>query len=186
LREKLRSQGEILIWDLIIVMTDGHIKVDESGGSSAEDIKLLGDELLDDVIPFVEKNYRVDVGREKRAIAGLSMGGGQAFTIGLKNLDTFAWVGEFSSGLISDAHFDIESYMPGFLSNAAVLNKRLKLFFLGCGTDDPRYSAHLNLDELLTQHSIHHEFRGTPGGHEWKVWRHLLADFLKGLFQPSA
>lgn len=168
---------------MLIVMTNGNTDGSWAGGSSAEAMDLLGKELLSDVIPFIEKNYRAMPGRENRAIAGLSMGGGQAFTIGLRNLDTFATVGEFSSGLLSDAKFQLDQYMPGFLEKPEVANRKLQLFYLGCGAEDPRYPGHLNLADLLKERGIRHQFAGTPGGHEWKVWRHLLADFLGRAFQ---
>ena len=76
-------------------------------------------------------------GRENRAITGLSMGGGQAFTIGLKHLDLFAWVGEFSSGLVSEREFRLEKYLPGFLDHPDGINRKLKLLFLSCGTRIP-------------------------------------------------
>jgi enterochelin esterase family protein len=134
---------------------------------------------------LVEKNYRVLPGRENRAVTGLSMGGGQAFTIGLKNLDTFAWVGEFSSGLVSEVGFDIEKHIPGILKDPASLNKRLRLFYLSCGADDPRYPGQLDLADVFKKSGIRYVFSDTPGGHEWLVWRRLLADFLPRLFQPS-
>ena len=70
-------------------------------------------------------------------------GRGQAFTIGLKNRETFAWIGEFSSGLVSDVDFDLDKQLPGLLKNASQVNKELRLFFLGCGADDPRTRASL-------------------------------------------
>ncbi len=168
---------------MLIVMTNGMTDDTWSGGSSPEGIETLSKELFADVIPLVEKNYRVLAGREHRAIAGLSMGGGQAFTIGLKNLDTFAWVGEFSSGLISEAGFDLDKHLPGFLADPAAVNRKLRLLFLGCGSEDPRMPGQLNLADELKEHGIHREFRSTPGAHEWKVWRHLLAEFLQEIFQ---
>ncbi len=168
---------------MLIVMTNGNTDGTWAGGSSPEGIALLGKELLADVIPFVEHNYRVAANKQNRAIAGLSMGGGQAFTIGLKNLDTFAWVAEFSSGLVSGADFDLHTYMPGLLEKPDDVNSRLRLLYLSCGTEDPRYAGQLNLAGLLKQSGIRHEFASTPGGHEWKVWRHLLADFAQRLFR---
>ena len=112
--ENLIAEGKAL--PMIIVMPYGESKL--SGGGTRVGIAALGKELLDDIIPLVEKNYRTLSGRDNRAIAGLSMGGGQAFTIGLDHLDQFAWVGEFSSGLLSDADFRIEKYMPGLVENA--------------------------------------------------------------------
>ena len=90
---------------MIVVMPNGDTDGTWGGGSSPEGIELLGQELLTDIMPMIEKVYRVAAGRENRAITGLSMGGGQAFTIGLKHMDLFAWVGEFSSGLVSDTEF---------------------------------------------------------------------------------
>jgi enterochelin esterase family protein len=170
---------------MLIVMTNGDTDGTWGGGSSPEGIEALGKELLVDVIPFVEKNYRVAPNRENRAIAGLSMGGGQAFTIGLKNLDTFAWVGEFSSGLVSTVGFDVGQHIPGLLDDPASVNSRLKLLFLSCGVDDPRFNGQLDLADAFKSHGIRYEFDSTAGGHEWKVWRHLLADFLQKLFKES-
>ena len=167
----------------LIVMTNGDTDRSWSGGSSPEAMKLLGDELMGDVIPLVEKNYRVVRDRESRAIAGLSMGGGQAFTIGLKNLDKFAWVGEFSSGLVSAADFKLADHLPGFLEDPAAANQKLKLLFISCGTEDPRIDGHLDLVDLLKAKRIRAVWYPTPGAHEWKVWRHALAEFLPKLFR---
>jgi enterochelin esterase-like enzyme len=145
----------------------------------------LGKELIGDILPFLEKNYRVLPDREHRAITGLSMGGGQAFTIGMKNLVTLTWVGEFSSGLVSTVGFDVEKQIPGIFKDPSALNKRLRLLFLSCGTDDPRYSGQLDLVDAFKNHDIRQEFHATPGGHEWKVWRHLLAEFLQEVFTGS-
>jgi enterochelin esterase family protein len=167
----------------LIVMTNGDTDRTWAGGSSPEAMDLLGRELIGDVIPLVEKTYRAAPGRESRAIVGLSMGGGQAFTIGLRNMDHFAWVGEFSSGLLSDADFQLSKHIPGLLENPAATNGKLKLLYLACGTDDPRITGHLNLVDELTVHQIRHVWFPTPGVHEWKVWRHALADFLQKTFR---
>jgi enterochelin esterase family protein len=179
--ENLLAQGKAV--PMLIVMTNGDTDNTWLGGSSPQAIELLAKELLGDVIPLIEKTYRVLPGRDDRAITGLSMGGGQAFTIGLKNLETFAWVGQFSSGLVSDAEFNLEKHLPGFLSDASGVNQKLKFFFLGCGTEDPRYQGQLDLSAVLKKHGIRHQFFSTPGGHEWRVWRHLLADFLQRVFK---
>ena len=155
------------------------------GGGSPEDIEALGRELLEDVIPLVEGRFRVLPGSANRAIAGLSMGGGQAFTIGLRHLETFAWVGEFSSGLIGEAGFRLETHLPGFLDDPAAVNSRLRLLFLSCGTDDPRYKSQRDLAGRLKRHHIRCQWFSTPGAHEWKVWRRALAEFMQKLFQPA-
>jgi enterochelin esterase-like enzyme len=134
---------------------------------------------------MIDKIYRVAPGRENRAITGLSMGGGQAFTIGLKHLDLFAWVGEFSSGLVSDRDFRLEKHLPGFLDHPDDVNRKLKLLFLSCGSEDPRYTGQLDLADNLKQHHIRYVWYPTPGVHEWKVWRHALAEFAQKVFQEA-
>jgi len=168
---------------MIVVMPNGDTDGTWAGGSSPAGIEILGQELLSDIIPMIDKTYRVSAGRENRAITGLSMGGGQAFTIGLKHLDQFAWVGEFSSGLVSDTDFRLDQHLPGFLDHPDDVNRKLKLLFLSCGTEDPRYPGQLDLMDLLKQHGIRYAWYPTPGVHEWKVWRHALAEFAKKVFQ---
>ncbi len=170
---------------MLIVMPNGDTDGSWAGGSSPEGIELLSQELLTDIIPMIDRTYRVAPGRENRAIAGLSMGGGQAFTIGLKHLDLFAWVGEFSSGLVSDTEFHLDRHLPGFLDHPADVNRKLKLLFLSCGTEDPRYPGQLDLADNLKQHNIRYVWFPTPGVHEWKVWRHALAEFAQKLFQET-
>lgn len=179
--DNLLAQGKAK--PMLIVMTNGMTDGSWAGGSSAQGMEMLSQELFADVIPLVERNYRVLGNRENRAITGLSMGGGQAFTIGLRRLDAFAWVGEFSSGLVSEVGFDVEKQVPGLLKDPEAVNRKLKLFWLSCGTEDPRFPGQLDLSDLFKKHGIRHEFHSTPGAHEWKVWRHLLAEFLPRLFQ---
>jgi enterochelin esterase-like enzyme len=167
---------------MIIVMPNGDTDGTWAGGSSPEGIELLGQELLADIIPMIDRGYRVARGRENRAIAGLSMGGGQAFTIGLKHMDMFAWVAQFSSGLVSDADFRLEKHLPGFLDHPEDVNRKLKLLFLSCGTEDPRWVGQLDLADNLKRHNIRYQWFPTPGVHEWKVWRHALAELAQKLF----
>jgi enterochelin esterase-like enzyme len=170
---------------MLIVMPNGDTDGSWAGGSSPEGIETLSQEMLSDIIPMIDRTYRVARGRENRAITGLSMGGGQAFTIGLKHLDLFAWVGEFSSGLVSDTEFRLEKHLPGFLDRPDDVNRKLKLLFLSCGTEDPRYPGQLDLIDNLKQHNIHYVWYPSPGVHEWKVWRHALAEFAQKVFQEA-
>lgn len=168
---------------MIIVMTNGMTDGSWAGGSTPEAMNILENELMTDVIPLVEKNFRVKKAAESRAIAGLSMGGGQAFVMGLRNQKKFAWIGEFSSGLLSAAEFDIDKILPDVLKDTVTVNKNLRLLWVACGKNDPRYNGHLNLSSLLSTRGIHHEFHDMPGGHEWKVWRHQLSGFMQKLFK---
>ena len=170
---------------MIIVMPNGDTDGSWAGGSSPEGIEMLGKELIGDIIPMIDRTYRVAPGRDNRAITGLSMGGGQAFTIGLKHLELFAWVGEFSSGLVSDTSFRLDQHLPGFLDHPDDINRKLKLLFLSCGTEDPRYPGQLDLADTLKQHQIRYMWYPTPGVHEWKVWRHALAEFAQKVFQEA-
>ena len=126
--------------------------------------------LAADIVPFIEENYPVIKNRKGRAVAGLSMGGGQSFFIAFRNVDLFANVGIFSSGLIGasaigGAPFDGEAVMPGLYSQPAKYNK-FDVIYLSCGEEDNRV--------VWEQY---------PGGHEWKVWRRNLASFVQLLFK---
>nr|WP_294948406.1 esterase [uncultured Mucilaginibacter sp.] len=168
---------------MIVVMTNGLTDGTWAGGSTPEGVKLLEDELLHDVIPLVEKTYRVKTGRGNRAITGLSMGGGQAFIMGLRNLKTFGWIGEFSSGTLSDKDFDMDKELPGIMN--ATLNQKLGLLWIGCGEDDPRFPGHGVLANTLTKKGIKFKNLTMPGGHEWRVWREELAAFYQNIFTKT-
>ena len=167
---------------MLVVMTNGLTDGSWAGGSSPEGISALEKELMDDVIPLIEKRYRVRKDRASRAIAGLSMGGGQAFVIGLRNLDKFAWVGEFSSGLLSDTGLDLSSYGIS-LDNPAVINKSLNLLWISCGTKDVRWDGHCAFSGMLTQKGIRHEFDSAPYAHQWQFWREQLYQFASRIFK---
>ena len=174
---------------MIIVMPNGF--ADRPGIKAAsipfgqESQDATATELFEDILPLVEQNYRVLPGAEHRALAGFSMGAGQAFFTGLKHPDQFAWVAEFASGAFSEPNFDLATAIPGLLEQPEVANARLRLLFLSCGTEDPRYPGQLRLHQSLQRHGIRHEWRTFPGAHEWKVWRHSLAALLPRLFQPA-
>ncbi|RZK40175.1 MAG: esterase [Pedobacter sp.] len=167
---------------MIIVMTNGLIDGSWAGGSSKDGIEQLEKELLADVIPYMEKNFRVIAGKKSRAIAGLSMGGGQAYIIGLKNPDKFSYIGEFSAGLLSDAAFDINERVPSVFFDSEKVNQNIKLLWIACGKDDPRYQGHLALDYTLKEKNINHEFHDSQGGHEWRFWREQLHGFMQKIF----
>ena len=179
--ENLVAAGKAV--PMIIVMPYGLTDGSWAGGSSKEGMELLEKELLEDIMPYIERNYRALTGPANTAIAGLSMGGGQAFIIGLRHTGRFAWIGQFSSGLLADPNFDINERAPGVYNSASSLNKKLRLLWTGCGTDDPRMPGHDALAARLQQAGIKHEVFNTPGGHEWKVWRTELHAFLQRLFK---
>lgn len=170
---------------MIIVMTNGFTEGTWASGSSREGMSLLEKELLHDVFPIIEGHYRVKANKENRAIAGLSMGGGQSFVIGLRNVNHFSWIGDFSSGLLSAVEFKPEEYIPEFYQNKFLFNKQLNLLWIACGTDDPRYEGHKQLSVKLNDLGIDHIYHDTPGGHEWMVWRVELMHFLQRIFKSN-
>lgn len=167
---------------MLVVMSYGLTDGTWAGGSTKEGVQQLEKELLNEIIPYIETNYRVIKEKSARAIAGLSMGGGQAYLIGLNNLDKFNYIGEFSAGLLSDPKFDINERVPGIFSNPEKVNGSLKLLWIACAKDDPRFSGHQVFDYMLSQHKIVHEFHIGEGGHEWRFWREQLAGFAQRLF----
>lgn len=134
-------------------------------------------DLLDHLIPFVEKNYPVLKNREKRAIAGLSMGGGQALNFGLGNLGKFAWVGAFSAAPNTRQPEEL-------LPNPNELKKKLKLLFISCGDKDNLLNISQRTHDYLFQQDIPHIYYLEPGGHDFKVWKSGLYMFSQFLFNP--
>lgn len=159
---------------------------DNGNATTPQAVAAFNKEILDDVMPLVEKSYRVQANREGRAIAGRANGATQAFTLGVKNLDKFAWVAALSPGApISSPTYDMNVHVPGFLTDPAAINRQLRLLFVSVGTEDTRYQATVRLDRILTENHITHEFHTTAGEHEWKVWRPMLAELMPKLFQPG-
>jgi len=139
--------------------------------------------MLTDLIPMVEKNYRVAPGRENRAMAGLSMGGMQTFTTGLQNLDKFAYLGGFSGNCGSfGGPFDPKTSCGGAFADPAAFNAKVKVLFLSTGSvEGPRVKQ---FSDALTQAGINNVYFESPGtAHEWLSWRRALADFAPRLFK---
>ena len=144
----------------------------------------FADELLNNVIPNVEKNFRVLANRENRAIAGLSMGGGQTLRVAPTNLDKFAYIGVWSSGVRQETTADFEKRNAQFFENPEKTNKMVKLFWIGVGEKDPLANASAkNLARVLDAHGIRHEFHESEGGHTWINWRRYLNDYAQLLFR---
>lgn len=167
---------------MYVVMTNGLTDGSWAGGSTPQGMELLETELFEDIIPLIEKRYRIHRDKRHRAIAGLSMGGGQAYVIGLRNLDYFCAIGQFSAGILSDGTFDHQRYAPGVIDDPARINRELELLWISCGTKDPRYEGHRTFAEELERRGIRFEFHTAEWGHEWQFWRLQLHDFVQRLF----
>ena len=172
---------------MIIVMTNGYA-VPQTGGQLRADrgaprmITRLAEELRHDIVPFIDAAYRTRADAAHRAIAGLSMGAGQAFQIGLNHLDLFGSVGEFSSGVLSARAFDLARAVPALVTDPESVRAGLRSLWLGCGADDRRVAGHARLRSRLAEFGIEHGYHEVPGSHEWRTWRALLAAYLPTLF----
>jgi len=134
--------------------------------------------LLGEVIPTVEKDYRVSSNRSQRAIAGLSMGGAETLLVGLNTLDKFSYVGAFSSGGLPG---NLDGDFPGF--DGAKTNKALKVLWVSCGTDDGLITFNRGLVKWLQAKNATVDVHETPGRHAWMVWRRNLIEFSQLLFK---
>ena len=167
---------------MLVVMPNGH-PVPWSRrrrGLRSGNAEAFRADLLEAAIPLVEALYRARRGREHRAIAGLSMGGGQALHCGAGNLDRFAWVGAFSAAARSP---DEDAAMRALLADPERANARLDLLWIAIGRDDFLLERNQRLKARLDAAGIDHTFLLTEGGHSWPVWRDYLARFAPLLFR---
>ena len=169
---------------MIVVMPAGHTPgAAPVGAVSRAGPDAFARDLMTDVVPYTEKNYRTLKGRENVAIAGLSMGGQQTLNIGLTNLDKFSQIGVFSSGWFGqDGAGNFARNNQALLSDPK-LGDRIKLFWLATGKDDfvlPSTKAAL---AVLDQHKIRYSFKETEGAHTWPNWRAYLNEFAPLLFR---
>jgi len=150
------------------------------GGSLASGV--FTDMMLTDLIPMVERTFRVAPGRENRAMAGLSMGGAQTFGTALANLDKFAYIGGFSGSSGGRGGFDPKTASGGVFADAAAFNKKVKVLFLGIGSAEGPGTK--TFSEQLTQAGIKNVYFESPGtAHEWLTWRRCFKEFAPLLFK---
>ncbi len=136
-------------------------------------------DLLKDILPFMESHYSVYADREHRAIAGLSMGGGQALNIGLAHMDTFAWVGAFSNAPNTQS---VDQLVP----DPAATTKQLSLLWIGCGDNDQTVRlGPYNFHKGLEAKNVPHVWYVDKGGHTMPVWKENLYLFSQRLFRPA-
>ena len=172
--------------DMLVVMSDGNVG---SSGYSSSGMQGFRAEMVDNIIPFIEKHYNVIPDAGHRALAGLSMGGGQAFYVGLGNPDIFSFVGVFSSGVFggipTTSGFDAEKEIPGIYTDTEGFNKKMNLFYISCGEQDQRIEPTRKIVEEFRSKGVNVEFSSFPGDHEWQVWRKSLHDFAQMLFKDN-
>jgi enterochelin esterase-like enzyme len=132
-------------------------------------------ELLGDLIPFIEARYSVATDRMQRALAGLSMGGGQSLNFGLNNVDTFAWVGGFSSAP--------NTKPPAELVPNPADARRLELLWVSCGNEDGLFNISAGVHDYLAAQNVPHTWHIDAGGHTFPVWKNDLYHFASQLFR---
>jgi enterochelin esterase-like enzyme len=175
--------AENLIEPMIVVLPNGRaMKDDRPIGNIFDSVKIKAfstfeQDLINDLIPFIEKNYPVFKDSEHRAIAGLSMGGGQALNFGLGNLNKFAWVGGFSSAPNTK---EPELLLP----NPDEAKKKLKLLWISCGDRDGLIFFSSRTHEYLMKNNVDHIYFIEPGYHDFIVWKNGLYMFSQLLFKP--
>lgn len=140
--------------------------------------------LVNDVIPWIESNYRTLPGKDNRAVAGLSMGGLQTMSLSFTFPDTFAWYGIMSMGLVDMTRFGIEdNYEARKASLKKLWDTDPRLYWIACGTEDFLYNSVVELISYLEGQEFPHIYYETGGGHTWDRWRHYLSELAPLLFR---
>ncbi|KEO73769.1 alpha/beta hydrolase [Anditalea andensis] len=168
---------------MVIVMPNGRAMEDDRAGGNifeperVEAFSTFEKDLLEDLIPFIENNYNVYSDREHRAIAGLSMGGGQSLNFGLNNVDTFAWVGAFSPAPNTKEGEDL-------IPDTEKAREDLHLLFLSCGDQDQLMNFTTRTHDYLNKHNIEHVYRIIPDHHHnFEYWKNELYYFAQLVFE---
>ena len=165
---------------MIVVMPNGRAQPnDRAEGdvfASAPAFAVFEGDLLNDVIPTIEARYSVAADRQHRALAGLSMGGGQSLNFGLRHLDTFAWVGGFSSAPNTEPPTEL-------VPDPETATDQLELLFLSCGTEDGLFGISQGVHAYLAEHDVPHVWHVDGNGHDATHWRNSLYHFAQLLFK---
>jgi enterochelin esterase-like enzyme len=173
---------------MVVVMPQGHAL---QGAGVGPLVRIAGEtgmfsdrfpkDLLDEVVPLVERDYRVLADADHRAIAGLSMGGGQSLAIGLNHPDRFHYVLGYSAA-VGGMFLNNEEAFGNVLAHPEALNPRMRLIWISCGKQDFLYRADMQFAESLKAKGIKFTLRETEGSHVWSVWRNNLAESVPLLF----
>ncbi len=168
---------------MIIVMPNGRAQPDDRPGpnamATAPAFGKFDKDLLGDLIPFIESKYSVKKDRENRALAGLSMGGGQSLNFGLANLDTFAWVGGFSSAPNTRPAAEL-------VPDPEKAKKQLKLLFLSCGNKDGLIRVSQGVHAYLKEKEVPHIWHVDEHAHDFQHWKKALYNFAQLIFKSDA
>jgi enterochelin esterase-like enzyme len=179
--DNLYAEGKIE--PMIVVLPNGRaMKDDRAVGNIFDSAKVQAfanfeKDLLNDLIPYIQGNYPVYTDRKHRAIAGLSMGGGQSLNFGLGNLDKFAWIGAFSAAPNTKTP---ELLLP----EPALAKQQIELLFISCGASDGLLIFSKRTHDYLQKNHVPHIYFIEPGVHDFKVWKNGLYMFSQLIFKP--
>jgi enterochelin esterase-like enzyme len=187
--DNLLAQNKIK--PMIVVMPNGSLPRPPAAPGATPGpgpfVDRFAEHLMKDIIPYVEKNFRVEAKRERRAIAGLSMGGMQTLGVVMTYPDQFAYAGVFSAGIASfrpntNAVEEFEQRYQKTLSDQKSFNKNVKLFWFSIGAKDFLHKANEDAMDVMKRHGIRFVSNESEGGHTWINWRHYLSQFAPMLF----
>jgi enterochelin esterase-like enzyme len=167
---------------MVVVMPFGYAYPWHAGVAADKQRADFEKDLIEDLIPFVQSNYRVSTDREHRALAGLSMGGGQTLSIGPRHLDLFSRLAVFSAG----GGQNPEQSLAAIGKNAKAVNDKLRLFWIGVGTEDGAMAGAKRTSDYLTSVGVKHTYKTTPGAHTWIVWRKYLNEVAPLMFPAQS
>jgi len=166
---------------MIVVMVDGNLTLNAFG---EESLKTFEKELKQSIIPFMEKNYRVKIESQYRALAGLSMGGIQTLYAGIRNTDKFSYLGVFSSGWFAGQKEMSDPQYEFMKNNADKINNNLKLLWISQGgKEDIAYNNCKIMLSKFDEMKIKYSYSEYSGGHTWPVWRNNIFNFAQLLFK---
>ena len=180
---------------MIVVMTNGNPtqaaaftvspKIDVSNSSvGGMANKMFEKSLVNDVIPYVESNFRVKANKENRALTGLSMGGLQTMNTSFDHPELFNYIGVMSMGFADLSRFGIEVDHSKRKEQIQALKKENPaLYWIACGEDDFLYESVVTMRKELDSEKFNYVYRESPGGHTWKNWRIYLSEFTPMLFK---
>ena len=179
--DNLIAGGEAV--PMIVVMESGDVKAPFRGGSNQAGRSQYGASfykvMTEDLIPYIDANFRTKADRDNRAMAGLSWGGHQTFDLVMNNMDTFAWMGGFSGAIFG---LDINKTYDGAFSRSEEFNRRIHYLFLSCGSEE-NFGTERLVNELRGA-GIKVDYYVSPGTHhEWLTWRRSLKEFVPHLFR---
>lgn len=167
---------------MVVVMPFGYAYPWHAGVAGDKQRADFENDLTEDLLSFVQNNYRVSTDREHRALAGLSMGGGETLSIGPRHLDLFSRLAVFSSG----AGQNPEQTLAAVGKNPKALNDKLRLLWIGVGTEDGAMAGAKRTSDYLNSVGVKHTYKTTPGAHTWIVWRKYLNEVAPQIFPAQS